>query len=114
MPKLQDWSPLDAASSIARQAAASRTFIMLAIKSPPTASSDGLLLCLIVSDGLFETPQLGSQEEPAFGSRDEALTVPIVAVGLCLLLPRFVEHLAVTHHLGEDWSVHWQIRLVEK
>ena len=36
-------------------------------------SSDGLLLCLIASDGLFETPQLGSQEEPAFGSRDEAL-----------------------------------------
>jgi hypothetical protein len=29
-------------------------------------------------------------------------TVPIVAVGLRLHLPRFVERLAVTNHLGED------------
>src|SRR4029079_19231595 len=41
-----------------------------------------LILCLVISERLFETPQPGGENEPTFGSRNQAPAVPLVAVGL--------------------------------
>jgi hypothetical protein len=52
----------------------------------PGEAANGLLLFHIMSKGLFEASQLTGEKKPAFGSGDEALAVPVVAVGFFQLL----------------------------